>query len=108
MGDVLGGFFVGYFWFQIPGGLAWQPDRGQARAGGVRPALGGGDGLVGRWRGRSRPLYWSRIALGAAQAGLFAVTIMALRDWFPASRQGTGQRDDHRRACRSGPSSRTV
>jgi MFS family permease len=87
MGEVFSGFFVGYFWFQVPAG--WLGNRLGARSAFT------GMGLL--WAGAMALtassdsfllLYWSRVALGVAQAGLFAVTVMALRDWFPAGLRG--------------------
>lgn len=87
MGDILSAFFVGYLWVQIPAG--WAGHRLGAR---VALALMGVSWAAAMAVTASAQtptvLYWSRVALGAGQAGLFAVTIMALRDWFPASRRG--------------------
>jgi MFS family permease len=87
MGDVFSGFFFGYFWFQVPAG--WLGNRIGARA--ALAAMGifwGAATTATALAGSFGPLYWSRAALGAGQAGLFAVTIMVLRDWFPVSRRG--------------------
>ena len=91
MGDVLGAFFLGYVWLQVPGagwasklarGWRWRRWRRSRRR---------------RWSSRRRPTrsacFMGRgFLLGLAQAGLFAVTIMAIREWFPASRQGLPRR----------------
>ena len=87
MGYVLGGFFLGYTWFQVPAG--WLGDRLGARA---SLAIMGGLWTVSMVATASAHSYevliWSRVAQGVAQAGLFAVTIKALADWFPVSRRG--------------------
>ncbi|MGE3822025.1 MAG: MFS transporter [Isosphaeraceae bacterium] len=87
MGYVLSGFFLGYFWFQIPAG--WLGSRLGARtslvamgllwAGAMAMTAAARDGGV---------LIASRLLQGAAQAGMFSVIIMAVADWFPPSRRG--------------------
>jgi len=87
VGRILGAFFVGYIILQIPAG-------GLARRIGARASLTA-MGLC--WAGAVATsafahsfglLYLSRFALGLGQSGLFAVTIMVLRDWFPVARRG--------------------
>lgn len=88
MGYVLGGFFMGYIWLQIPGG--WLGGRIGARITLTAFALLWSlTTLASALAPSYEVLRWSRIAMGAAQAGLFAVIIKALADWFPESRRGT-------------------
>ncbi|SIO22895.1 MFS transporter, ACS family, glucarate transporter [Singulisphaera sp. GP187] len=88
MGYVLGGFFMGYIWLQIPGG--WLGGRIGARITLTTFALLWSlMTLASALAPSYEVLRWSRIAMGAAQAGLFAVIIKALADWFPESRRGT-------------------
>ncbi len=87
MGDVLAGFALGYFFFQVPGGML-------ANAFGTRTVLS----LLGLawsscalWGSVARTpdeLYWSRFALGFAQAGLVPCCAKAVADWFPLARRG--------------------
>lgn len=87
MGDVFAAFFVGYFWFQIPGG--WFGGKVGARvAMGVMGLLWSLAIVVSSQARGASGLYWSRVALGVGQAGLFPVTIVAIRDWFPRHRHG--------------------
>lgn len=87
MGVVHSAFFLGYFWFQIPAG--WAGQRLGARVSLATMGLLWAAATVASARADSEPLlYWSRVALGVAQAGLFPVTIMAIRDWFPRERHG--------------------
>ena len=87
MGDVFAAFFLGYFWFQIPGG--WVGHRFGARVSlAVMGLLWAGGTVLSSQAHSATLLYLSRIALGVAQAGLFPVTIMAIRDWFPPGRRG--------------------
>lgn len=87
MGDVFGAFFWGYLWVQLPAG--WVGYRTGARAALTIMGALWGVSMVAMAAAHSFGLlYASRVALGAAQAGLFAVTIMAVRDWFPTSRRG--------------------
>jgi MFS family permease len=87
MGDIYAAFFLGYFWFQLPGG--WVGNRFGARASLALMGLlwAAATALASRSHSDSL-LFWSRAALGVAQAGLFPVTIMAVRDWFPGGRHG--------------------
>jgi len=88
MGFVLSGFFMGYIWLQIPGG--WLGGRIGARSTLTLFALLWSlTTLMSALAESYQVLRWSRIAMGAAQAGLFAVIIKALADWFPESRLGT-------------------
>ena len=87
MGEVMAAFFLGYFWLQIPGG--WFGKRFGARLSLGVMGLTWVAAMVVMARAQSGAvLYWSRFALGVAQAGLFPVTIMAIRDWFPNERRG--------------------
>jgi len=87
MGDVYSAFFLGYFWFQIPAGLVGN--RFGARISLAVMGLLWAFATVVSARSHSTALlYWSRVALGVAQAGLFPVTIMAIRDWYPRERHG--------------------
>jgi sugar phosphate permease len=87
MGNVFSGFFVGYFWFQIPAG--WLGNRvGARRALGAMALLWAVAIALASSASSVRPLYWSLAALGAAQAGLFPVMIIAIRNWFPPSSRG--------------------
>jgi MFS family permease len=88
MGEVLAGFFFGYIWLQIPGG--WLGGRFGARATLAVFSLLWSAATLASARAHSYSvLSWSRIAMGAAQSGLFAVTVKVLADWFPQTRRGT-------------------
>ncbi len=87
MGDVFAAFFLGYFWFQIPGG--WIGNRFGTRLSlGVMGLLWAAATAVSASAHSTAVLQWSRVALGVTQAGLFPVMIMAIRDWFPSDRRG--------------------
>ena len=87
MGDILAAFFLGYFWCQLPGG--WVGQRFGARMSlAVMGLLWAGTTVVSSFAQSEAVLYGSRVALGITQAGLFPVTIMAIRDWFPPARRG--------------------
>lgn len=88
MGIVLSGFFLGYIWLQIPGG--WLGGRIGARITLTSFALLWSAATLASALAQSyEVLRWSRIGMGVAQAGLFAVIIKAVADWFPESRRGT-------------------
>lgn len=88
MGYVLSGFFMGYIWLQIPGG--WLGERIGARRTLTIFCLSWSVAtLISGLAESFEVLRLSRVAMGAAQAGLFAVIIKALADWFPESRRGT-------------------
>src|SRR6266849_1336772 len=69
IGGVIAGFALGYFVFQVPGGML-------AGSTGVRlvlPLMGLAWSLCALWGSAARSaeeLYYSRVALGVAQAGL--------------------------------------
>jgi sugar phosphate permease len=89
MGVILAGFFFGYIWFQVPG--AWAGTRFGVRF--VLPlmSLAWSLATVSLSLARSdTSLFWSRVALGAAQAGLVSCSAQALALWFPVSERGTG------------------
>jgi sugar phosphate permease len=87
MGDIYGAFFLGYLWFQIP--VGWLGNRyGTRRALTLMGLFWAGAMVLSAVSYSFGLLYWSRIAQGLAQAGLFPVTIMAVRAWFPTSRRG--------------------
>ncbi len=87
MGDVIAGFALGYFFFQVPGGML-------ASAFGVRtvlPAVGIAWSLCAVWGSLARSpeqLQLSRVALGFAQAGLVPCCAQVVADWFPLARRG--------------------
>ena len=88
MGQVIAGFALGYFFFQVPGGVL-------ASTWGVRatlPLIGIIWSLCAVWSslaGTPTQLQYSRIAIGLAQAGLVPCCTMALANWFPIERRGT-------------------
>ncbi len=87
MGYILGGFFFGYLWFQVPGG--WIANRLGART--VLPALSILWSFCAIWisvAGSGRELRSARIALGLAQAGLVPCCLKVIADWFPVKRRG--------------------
>jgi sugar phosphate permease len=87
VGDVIAAFALGYFVFQVPGGML-------ASAYGVRvvlPVMSLAWGLCSIWGSAARSaheLYYSRVALGIAQAGLVPCCSKVIADWFPVSRRG--------------------
>jgi MFS family permease len=87
MGHVFSAFFLGYFWTQLPAG--WLGQRFGARR--SLTAMGfcwAAAMCATAWSHSFGTLYASRVAQGIAQGGLFAVTIVVLRDWFPPTRRG--------------------
>jgi MFS family permease len=88
MGVVLASFALGYFWFQVPGGLlgSWL---------GVRSVLAGCAALwslacLGMTVAEGPAgLEWSRVALGLAQAALVPCCVQAIGSWFPDRSRGT-------------------
>jgi MFS family permease len=88
LGRVFAAFYVGYVVLQIPAG--WVGHRFGARASLTAMGLCWAVAMSATALAHSYGvLYTAQVALGLAQSGLFAVTIMALRDWFPADRHGT-------------------
>jgi sugar phosphate permease len=87
IGEVIAAFALGYFVFQVPGGML-------ASAYGVRnvlPVMSLAWGLCAIWggtAGSANELYYSRVALGVAQAGLVPCCAKVITDWFPLSRRG--------------------
>ncbi|MFN0055098.1 MAG: MFS transporter [Planctomycetales bacterium] len=87
MGEVLAGFALGYFIFQVPGGLV-------ASAWGVRrtlPVISLAWSLCALWSsfaGSPDDLWLARVGMGVTQAGLVPCCAQALAMWFPASRRG--------------------
>src|SRR5262249_44738569 len=87
MGYVLGGFFLGYVWSQIPGG--WLGNRLGARSAlALLGLLWSAGSLWSAWAASPAMLWWSRIAVGLAQGGLFPITAKVITDWFPGPRRG--------------------
>lgn len=87
MGDIISGFALGYFFFQVPGGIlaSWLGVRL------VLPALGVawcGCALWGSVAGSAHELWLSRVAMGFAQAGLVPCCAKVVADWFPLDRRG--------------------
>jgi len=87
MGGIYSAFFLGYFWFQIPGG--WLGNKVGARIWlSLLGLIWAGATIVTASADSANVIYWSRVALGLAQAGFFPVVIMAIREWFPVDRRG--------------------
>jgi sugar phosphate permease len=88
MGEIIAGFALGYFFFQVPGGIL-------ASAYGVRivlPAIGlawSGCALWSSLASTPEELQFARVALGFAQAGLVPCCAKAVGDWFPITQRGT-------------------
>jgi MFS family permease len=88
LGWILGGFYVGYIWSQIPGG--WAAGRWGARISLAILSLLWSAALVVSAAAHSYGLlYASRIASGLAQGGLFPICALVIADWFPVNRRGT-------------------
>ena len=88
MGFILGGFALGYLWFQIPGG--WLGNRLGPRV--VLPTITILWCLCTLWASivsSGSGLRYSRIALGLTQAGLVPCCMKVLADWYPLARRGT-------------------
>jgi predicted MFS family arabinose efflux permease len=87
VGEVMAGFALGYFVFQVPGGML-------AASYGVRPVLAllcaawSGCAFLGSLARSPDGLFWSRVALGVAQAGLVPCCAQVAANWFPVSRRG--------------------
>ncbi len=87
MGDILGGFFVGYIWTQIPGG--WLGDRLGARVSlALISLLWSAFTFWTSWTDTEAMMRWSRIAVGLAEGGLFPIMAKVITDWFPLHRRG--------------------
>lgn len=88
MGYILGGFFFGYIVSQVPGG--WLGDRLGARL--ALPLLSLLWSAATIWSslsGSATSFWWSRIAMGLAQGGLFPISAKVITAWFPLNRRGT-------------------
>ncbi|MCY3757226.1 MAG: MFS transporter [Acidobacteria bacterium] len=87
MGWILSAFMVGYLAFQVPGG--WLGTRlGPRWALALISLLWS---LFNLWSARVYsflPMLASRIAFGAAQAGLVPIATLVINDWFPERRRG--------------------
>ncbi|MEW4567990.1 MFS transporter [Tautonia sp. JC769] len=87
MGYVLGGFFLGYLWAQVPGG--WLGDRLGARWGLALLSLLWSLATIGTALADSATaLWWTRAAAGFAQGGLFPISAKVITAWFPVDRRG--------------------
>ena len=87
MGGIYSAFFLGYFWFQIPSG--WLGNKVGARVWlSLLGLIWAGATIITASAHSANVIYWSRVALGLAQAGFFPVVIMAIREWFPVDRRG--------------------
>jgi MFS family permease len=87
IGNILAGFALGYFCFQVPGD--WIGTKFGARI--VLPALSVLWSLCTFWFGMAGSgwqLRCSRIALGLAQAGLIPCCAKVIADWFPVVQRG--------------------
>ncbi|MDE2666156.1 MAG: MFS transporter [Acidobacteriota bacterium] len=87
MGWILSAFMVGYLAFQVPGG--WLGTRlGPRWALSLISLLWS---LFNLWSARVYsflPMLASRIAFGAAQAGLVPIATLVINNWFPERRRG--------------------
>ena len=87
MGWILSAFMVGYLAFQVPGG--WLGTRlGPRWAFSLISLLWS---LFNLWSARVvsfLPMLASRVAFGAAQAGLVPIATLVINDWFPERRRG--------------------
>ncbi|WP_169976565.1 MFS transporter [Tautonia rosea] len=87
MGYVLGGFFLGYLWAQVPGG--WLGDRLGARRGLALLSMLWSVATIGTALADSATaLWWTRAAVGFAQGGLFPISAKVITAWFPVDRRG--------------------
>src|SRR5262249_53001767 len=88
MGQILGRFFSGYTLFQIPG--AWIGGRAGARRALTGACLAWSACHLATAAARSYELlWWSRFLGGIAQAALYPVAALVVRDWFPPERRGS-------------------
>lgn len=87
IGEVIAGFALGYFLFQVPNGIL-------ASAWGIRLVLTASGilwsscAILGSFAESADQLRFTRIALGIAQAALVPCCAKAVADWFPLSRRG--------------------
>ena len=87
MGWILSAFMVGYLAFQVPGG--WLGTRLGPRW--ALPLISLLWSLFNLWSARVvsyLPMLASRVAFGAAQAGLVPIATLVINDWFPERRRG--------------------
>jgi MFS family permease len=87
MGEILGAFFLGYLFFQIPTG--WLGARFGGRL--TLAWLNVGVSLCSLWGAfvAGPAMLWvSRFGLGVAQAGLVPCGSRGVLDWFPPSQRG--------------------
>ena len=89
MGYVFSIFNIGYLIFQVPGGALGN--RYGTRV--SLPVLSSLWSVITLWTAAATsyfPLLASRVAFGAAQAGLVPNSAKVINDWFPLSRRGFG------------------
>lgn len=87
MGWILSAFMVGYLAFQVPGG--WLGTRLGPRW--ALPLISLLWSLFNLWSAKVvsyLPMLASRVAFGAAQAGLVPIATLVINDWFPERRRG--------------------
>jgi len=90
-------FLAGYTVFQIPGALLgefWGPRRALTWMGAITLLATGATALAPRLASVGAVtalLVGTRLALGAAQAGLYPVTTGAVKNWFPVRNWGFTQ-----------------
>lgn len=87
MGWILSAFMVGYLAFQVPGG--WLGTRLGPRW--ALPLISLLWSLFNLWSAKVYsylPMLVSRVAFGAAQAGLVPIATLVINDWFPERRRG--------------------
>lgn len=87
MGTLLSVFFLGYMWFQLPTGWVAQRFGGRVTLAALNvlvSACSVWTGLAGGYGS----LWWSRLGLGAMQAGLVPCASRGVVDWFPLASRG--------------------
>jgi MFS family permease len=87
LGYILGGFAIGYLWFQVPGG--WFGSHFGPRV--ALPLMSVLWSGCAAWTALARTeegLWWSRVALGLFQGGLIPTSAKVVADWFPVARRG--------------------
>ncbi|KAA0139393.1 MFS transporter [Gimesia chilikensis] len=88
MGRVLAAFYAGYFLFQIPGGILGQK-LGNRLALPLLQLTAGIANLLTALAASFGLIWFSRLLLGLAQAGMVPCSAQVIKNWIPEAKRGT-------------------